>query len=217
MNNGSTNTTPTSTDKGGEKVARNNTTIALQVDEIAIGGHSRWTSEKAQVIRNIDEEKAKIVDNCATPGDYLEVVSAGKPKTVSIDQALSPEDAIIIEFLNKRGAKYRVAAVARKKAAAILANRPFGFEVPLKDELPTLTGLNPRVQDVLLALSEDEIALVRCFRDQNEYLQYFKGTTEVSPSEMTEKDRALMGYIQVRHRQRRDMEREGEGEGVVAN
>ena len=90
-----------------EEPVINNSTVALQAQEMFIGQHKEWAEMNSDVIMALDEETAKKVDDCVTNFDWI------KQKG---DEDLSHVDDIISQFLNKRPDKYRKAARERRKA-----------------------------------------------------------------------------------------------------
>ena len=86
----------------------NNSTVALQAQEMFIGAHKEWAQENAHIIMGLDEKTAKKVDDCVKGLDWF--------RQLDEEAVKDPRNDVIMQFLNKRPDKYRVAAKERNKA-----------------------------------------------------------------------------------------------------
>jgi ABC-type taurine transport system substrate-binding protein len=86
----------------------NNSTVALQAQEMFIGNHKEWAQENAHVIIGLDEETAQKVNDCVKGLDWF--------RQFDEDTAKDPQNDVIMQFLNKRPDKYIQAAKERLKA-----------------------------------------------------------------------------------------------------
>ena len=83
-----------------------NTILVKQMEDMLIGPTREWALSNSFVIYELDEEKAKRIDDCVNSIDWLKQIEGDKP---------SEEDDVIMEFLNKRPAKYKQGARVRRR------------------------------------------------------------------------------------------------------
>ena len=203
-----------------ETVQANNSTIAKQVEEIEIGEHSEWTEEKANVIRVIDEERAAVIDNCATQIDFINLIL----KERGDDAELTFEECTIVTFLQKRPNAYAKTARERikktfKKEGNLSTSIPietYDFsDYTVEEEIQMcpdiFAGFPERNVEILEQISMEELKKIRSFRDHEDYLQHLIDVRNDQNdgetidmlnilSNITDVERVTIGYIRLRNK-----------------